>query len=424
MKRYTIIFIICLLTASMFASTSSPASALYSESYLQRSEGVNAMYWNPSRLFLNKESHGDMILLSTNGNFWNNTMDIDQYNKMVDDTLSIETRREFIRSIDGNRFSTKGSFHGIILAWSQGKDAYAVSTHAFANARISRQYFDLLFTGNELDKSYYFDRGLNDMDMIAYGDLSIAHGGYPLHDYIARIWDVDLPKIYGGFTISALFGGGFAEMKEFKGSFMADSTSLSLDQLIRVRYGVGGVGLKGLVGITVEELVENLSLGFTIDNLPGFISWNSEVKEKYYHIHADNVDVSDMNSDTIENEESTKNGDAFTTNFPILFNLGANYTFDENSSVSFDWSQAVENSVVASDKPFISLAGEYIIAEMFPFRIGTAFDTEYDTYSVTYSIGYKNRKLEIDYALQSYEQIFPTESAKGTGYSLQLKFIY
>ncbi len=425
MRRILLTIACIVLSATAFASTTIPGSALYSDSYLQRCEGVNALYWNPSRLFTNPKGCGDVILLSSQGSFWNNAMDIDLYNKMNGDSISLETRQEFLDDIDGNYFNSNGHFSGILVAWSKGRNAYSVGTHLYADAKISKEYFDLLLTGNDYGEDYHFTKENNDINVLGYGDLSISHGGYPLHELIGKHFDIEMPKVYIGFTLSALFGGVVAEMKEFEGNFStsADSTALNLDQTIRFRYGSGGIGMKGLVGLSVEDLVENLSLGFTIDNLPGFIAWGATTKDKYYHISADSVNISEADADTIENEEETKDGETYTTEFPMIFNLGACYTWDD-LSVSIDWKQSPEQSIVSSDKPFIALAGEYIIADLVPFRIGYSYDARYDAYSMTYGIGVHTPKFDIDYAIQTYEQIFPSGKAKGSGYSLQLRLKY
>ncbi len=423
MKRI-LFFIACMtLITAIHANTTSPASALYSGSYLQRSEGANAVYWNPARLYTNPSEGGDLILLSTQGNFWNNTLDVDLYNKISGDSLSMETREEILNAIDGNYFDANGEFHMMIVSWSKGRNAYSVGTHVYGNAKISKEYFDLLLTGNDYGDDYHFSKDNNDLNLIGYGDLTIAYGGYPVHEFMDRHFDIELPKIYVGFAVSALFGAAVAEMKEFEGNFAADSTALELDQTIRFRYGTGGIGAKALIGVTVEDLYENLSVGLTLDNLPGFITWGATTKEKYYSIKADSVNISEADSDTIENTETTKDGDTFTTELPLIFNLGACYTWDD-LSVSLDWRQAAKESVIASNKPMISFAGEYLIADMFPFRLGTSFDTGQDTYAITYGIGYRNEKVEIDYAIQTYEQIFPTGEETGTGYSLQLRLKY
>ncbi len=423
MRRILLTIACIAIAATTFASSTTPGSAIYADSYLQRSEGVNAMYWNPARLYTNPKDGGDVVLLSSQGSFWNNAMDIDLYNEMNGDSISMETREEFLDAIDDNYFESSGQFSGQIIAWSKGRNAYSVGTHFFADARISKKYFDLLLTGNDYGEDYHFGKADNDLNVLGYGDLSIAYGGYPVHELMKKHFDIDLPRIYAGFTLSALFGGMFAEMKEFEGTFAADSTALNMDQTIRFRYGSGGFGMKGLVGLSVEDVVENLSLGIAIDNLPGFIVWGAEAKEKYYHIHADSVNISEADSDTIDNEETTKDGDTFTTTLPMIFNLGAKYTW-ENLSVSIDWRQSYEQSASSSDKPFFALASEYAIYGMVPVRIGYAYDAKYDAYSVTYGIGYRSPKIEIDYAYRTYEQVFPSGDARGSGYSLQLRFKY
>ena len=425
MKKIIYILISLFVICTVYA-IDTPASSMYGESFLQRANGVNAIYWNPANLNSNRNFNKDYSFLSFSGGILNNSFSIALYNDNVGKYLNQSDKDDILDELE-DAIRLKFKVSSIIFAMSTREHGFSVGTNLYAKGRFSKKYFDILLNGNEYNKLYVFDKSENGTSVLGYTDITYAYSGLYLKNilpFIENPESFEMPEIKVGLSASALLGIMAMRTHKFNAELIAGDDGLKLDQNIELDEADGGFGFKSSIGFSAEEIMKNLSAGLVIDNIFGFIDWGSEAERTYITANADSVYIEELDDDVIEHDNVTEDSDGWTTTLPLEFKFGTLYKINENTNVSFDWKQSVKTTASTCAKPQYAIAGEYIAFNAMPLRLGISNGDETTGYSVTYSSGYRGSKIHVDFSLTSYDFIIPSNYSKGVETALSLRLLF
>ena len=423
---------IFLLQASETAS-----SVSFSNSYLQRASGIEALYWNPANI-PNFATKYELIPIPTVFSFTteNDNITLKLYNKLMVDFLEDEVKDELLNSIVDNYMNINMSSRLIALGFSHGNFAYSTATNVAMKGKFDRQFIEMALYGNVYDKTYDFSQEHNDYKMIVYQDITAGYGGFNLNQFLPAGFEY-IPNVNVGISASFLLGQHVSELVSFKGNFStSNEEGLNvyqesviklagfMDKAFNTHFNGIGTGLKFGLGVSVDayQFDENhfITAGLAIDNIAAYIRWRNNTAENHYIISGESVYVDDMVEDFYEYEEISNKIGAFTTRLPLNLKLGTMYRWNDLTA-SLDYQQYFGSSKAYYYDPAISLGAEYIIFKYFPIQKGIRFPIGDLPLTNSLGFGYRGEKYEVGISFQSVGAYY-TYSSKGLSTAMQMKF--
>jgi hypothetical protein len=428
MKKYLLIYIFIAIVCNAFSSVSQ-SSLPFSNSYLQRSSGVEALYWNPANIN-NKVRNNEIVVSPFSFALENNAFTLSLYNKATGSYLTDAWKNEFLGEMD-KRLSLGMQVSFFTLGYSHKNWAISTSTKATTNTKIDRQYLDLIFFGNSQEKlktgeAYIFDHSNNDFGLLAYQDFTIGYGGYYINALLPDAWE-NIPDIYVGASMSYLLGLLTADMTHFHGVFVASEKSVNLDQEAVIRTASMGNGFKMSLGVSSNVYRNDaghvVDLGISFDNILGNIKWNKNLSESHYFAVVDSVIFDDLKNDVFSDSTYTnKFIGSFDTKLPFVFRVGSKYTYKQYS-LSLDYAKnSSANRAFYSDHE-ISMGIEYCPVVWLPLRFGYRAPIGDIQSLVSLGCGIRTQNFEYGLGIQSPGSFFTTDT-KGMGVAMQMKFRY
>ncbi len=401
---------VILFSRFLLLHADSAASLSFSGSYSLRATGCEANYWNPANLVYPMPYRVEVLLINSSFGLDNNAFSINRYNELNGTYLTDKDKQKLVDDLRKSlSFNTLASYN--IAGVSFDNLAFSSRVNLFASAKLSSRYVELLLFGNEYDKVYRFTRKNNRVEALGYTDLTFGFSPYS--------FEIGGHTIHTGIAFSLLRGLGVLTTEEYHGILAVSDDGVSLDQEIILKSGVGGYGMKSLVGLRTD-INEDLSLSLTVDNLGGFIYWTNETEKRYLTAKIDSVYVSRLNEDVFEHSETSEKTGNFTTTLPVNTRLSVLYRL-EDINFSLDWKQGFANSVVTNKTPEISMGTEYFATPRIPLRMGFEPGLGSDLYSFSYGLGFVANSFEINLGLKTSGSMIPGSYSKGVALALTSK---
>lgn len=418
MKKLILLSLLLTMSlCSLLHAGNTSQSVLYSDSFLMRAQGAEALYWNPAAL---TSDYRDMLIpiLNTSMYVTNNSFDLETYDLINGHYLDNADKDEVMRQIR-DKLAISGESHTTIFGIAFSNMAFASSVHVFGQARMSEQYIKLLLYGNE-QSDYAFDKKYNQASALAYQDFTLGVGNIRVNDFIKY---ENLPELYFGASGSILAGYGVVDTKKYSGSFHTGLDGFSLHQNVKLGTGTGGIGFKSMLGL-ISQPYPNLSVGLSLDNLLGNIQWFAKTEDRIFNVDADSIYAADLSEDLINQEDSTITTSAFSTTLPPELRLGGVYYYGP-ASVSLDWVQGFSNSHVTSSIGRVSIGGEFCPMPSLPLSMGVTFGNGDYPWRMSYGIGVRAKRLTAGIGIQAIKtwDLLGTTS-KGVSFSTYLTVPY
>ena len=409
MKKIITGLIIFLTVSILSATTITPQSMFFADSYMLRARGCDANYWNPALL---QRGYSDIMIPIFNNSIYlgNNSFNIDLYNYVMKQVyLDDKAKQKILNAIDGNMSFNLGSQIGI-FGFTTSNMAFSSSVHLATKAALDEQFIELALYGNgDGSEVYHFTKNNNYAEGLSYVDLTFGMGD------ILLPFPETVPAIKFGFALSTLVGVGNVHTRELEGYLSSNLDGLNVQQDLIIRSGLGGYGLKTLLGLYSEPLT-NLEVGATLDNLFGFIKWQKQTQEEIYHFEIDSLYASDIEEDFYIEDSSTVDIKPYKTKLPLEMRLSALYTY-KPISVSADYVVGFGNSPEVSKQGRISLGAQICPISQIPISFGYCSGNEIYPWRMSYGIGLNFKSVGFGIAIQSIESIIPGSSTKGLGFA-------
>jgi hypothetical protein len=399
-----------------------PSSLPFSNSYLQRSSGIEALYWNPANIN-NIPTRHELLFLPLGFRLENNIISLDLYNRTTGQFMDDDIKHEMLGSLNG--FLMVGMNMNLInFGYMYDKWAFSMGTNMAARSNIDEQYIELMLFGNEMDREYVFTTANNNFAMLAYQDITFGYGGFVINtihpDFFRNVPDINI-----GISVSALAGLATAESIDFIGTLWAsDVEGFNMLQDVNMRYGVLGYGCKLAIGLSsvVYEFDEEhtLSAGLSFDNILGSIKWLENLEEHHYTVRADNVFMNKLEYDLIQDSQSTKSIDSFRSYLPLVFRFGTLYSY-QDFTFSVDYAQNFGKNHAYYYDPEFSFGIEYLVGKWLPIQFGVRLPNGELLSAYSFGLGLRYDRFECGFGYQSIGSFFG-DKTKGLSLSTQMKF--
>lgn len=379
MKKIILLSVFIISCLSAFAIIT-PTSLQFSNSYLARSTGVEAIYWNPANLGMMKQS--EMMFLASSLRMENNALNINLYNDVSGKYLDDILKDRILKAMNGS-LTLDGEMQMILFGIATQNFGISVGTDFLCKAKVSDDYVRLLLKGNVYDSTYNFNIDDNSAAGVGYADVTFALGNFTIADVIPYFQNSPLNSVRLGASVSALIGIASLTTDKYSGSFYSGDNGLCIDQTANFRNSTGGFGYKGMLAMSVQPR-EWLNMSMTFDNLAGTINWNGKTEMNEVAIHSDSVYVAHMNDDFFTQTDTTYSVPGFTTTLPAVMSFGSMFKY-KDFSYSFDIKKNLNSANVNSNATRVSMGGEYTAFGFWPLRIGMSLKNS--DLPASYSVG-------------------------------------
>jgi len=413
MKKLLLLLCLAVLAAGSLLGFTTGKSILFSDSFMLRAQGCEAIYWNPALI---NPDYSDILLPGINTSFYvaNNSLDLDTYNYVMShDFLDQEDKDNLLAKIRDGHLSVDSEANTSIFGLTIGNVGLASSLHFYGRGSLSKDYLELLLNGN-VDSLYVFTKKDNDLSSLTFGDITFGMGDItlPLGDRI--------PKIKVGFSTSLLVGIYDTKISKFDGFLSSGFDGMTLSQDIIVDTGIVGGGFKGMLG-AVSEPMKDLSVGLTLDNLFGFINWGLNTEAIHFNVTADSLYAANIEEDFYTETHEWVDIDNYTTKLPPELRLAGLYRL-KPVSVSADWVYPFDSSVIAPQKGRLSLGAEVNLLKYFPIHMGMTFGNQELPAKFSLGMGIKTSYGDIGLGYQSFGSIIPGYTSKGISLGTYFNF--
>ncbi|MGD0037461.1 MAG: DUF5723 family protein [Bacteroidota bacterium] len=329
-----------------------------------------------------------------------------------------------------------------------GGIGFAVIEHAGVNFAFSRDFFDMLYLeGMPSNAKYVFDG--TSFEAWWYREYNVSYG---------RKLPVNIPflkNLYAGAAFKIIRGYGIFQTVKNNSSienkttlsdtgknsivgnfdflaqragvdfFNNDSTNISFNFMPDpVGKGTGfDIGISG-------EFFDGLIVGLSVTDI-GKITWDKNVIQTtgdgQFTFTGYTSEIQDSVKHVIKGKNST--GEAFVTNLPTVFRIGANAESDKVQFLKFlpgrlllalEYAQGLNESLGNTTKPRISLGAEYRIIPLLPLRTGLMVGGN-DKLRWAFGFGLDFRFLTLDFASDNFGMFFSPKNFNVASFGLGLK---
>jgi|GEM_PF-529293 len=343
--------------------------------------GVNAIWSNPANLAARDRPAFSLMFLSAALGASNNSFSLDQYNRFTrpGTELTLREKSEILSSIPEDHFQIRAEAAGNILGFTMGPVGIAATPRVFGSLTLAKDYFDLLFTGNELHHTYSFDGTSG--ESIAFLETALSYGR-------RTSW---LPFANGrwGVSFKILTGAAYFEVLESQGHLVTYPSKASGRAGVKVQFS-GETEKVEKDGESDWEYTPTVGHGFGFDlgiagdlsrkwktavvlrDIGSTISWDRGT-EKSYSYSVDSLTVANADEeDLIVDEESDTPVDGFDVPLPTM--LHVEFTRETRRCLfTTAYDQGFRSFAGVSTSPKLTLGTEVRWPAWIPLRTSVSF---------------------------------------------------
>lgn len=374
--------------------------------YMGLASGVDAGRFNPANLGLTDHQATGLELVGIGANISNNAFTLDDYNTYTGAFLTTEDKEYILSRIPSEGLRLNAHAEAGVLSASTGPFAFAVTGVGTADVNLNKDLFELILNGNTIADTIHVTGSYS--DAISYVSAGLSYG-YAVYSHGTRQLSV-------GVTARYLRGIFVEQVTELQGLAATHLTGFSGEGRAILQTAEGGSGY-GLDFGAALKLNESYTVGVTLHNALGSISWNRNPREYGYIFSFDTMNVDNMSDDFVTSDDYDIPIDGFTTTLPRILTAGIGKT---SGAVRWavDWEQGLERKPGSSTKPRLGLGAEWSPIGVIPLRAGYAFGGDRNA-GFSVGSGVHAAMVQLDFAVVSGNG-FSSYSAKGANLALSL----
>ncbi|KAA3663456.1 MAG: hypothetical protein DWQ10_00100, partial [Calditrichaeota bacterium] len=341
----------------------------------------------------------------------NNSFSIGDYKKYNGKYLSESDKQDILDNIPDDGIGAFGNVGSNIFAFSLNNYAFAISAGAASNMHLAKEFVELAFYGNALDKRY----DLSDTRGEAYGFTRVSFSyGMPVQ---VSLFD----EFALGGTLHYIRGIGYAEVLKSNGHLLTTLDGFDIASEVELRTALGGNGFAFDFGCAAQ-LDNNFAFSWTVDNL-GAIRWTNEVKLYRYGTSSDSLTaekIANTDSDSLfDDYDEEIDGDDFATSLPAKMRFGSSYK-TRAYIFSADYIQGFSENPGVSTTPQLALGVEYMGFHVLPIRAGLALGGD-EKFLSALGVGFKFNSFSLNLATLAHQSLLPGFGT-GFGFAFDLKY--
>lgn len=366
--------------------------------------GPDAAFINPANLAYWGDRSLRVRLLSLSGGVSNNSFSIGDYNSYTGSELSEEDKTDIIGKIPAGGLTVDGEVVAAALAVAWKDYALVFSGLGAAHGKFSKDYFELLLYGNELDRTYSID----DTEGEAYLASVLSLCG----SRIVRTTASDTLSL--GLTLKWLRGFLYGGSSQVEGGITFHDYSFEAAGTAAALKSEGGSGFAFDFGASYK-LKESWSFSASFLNIGG-LKWTEEVEEKIFTFRADSLRLYD-DRDTLDDigTDTTIYGGSFKSKLPAKMILATAWKYADRVRLGLSWEQGFRKGPAVSKTLYLALGGEYYPTRWLPLRAGLGLGGYLGVFG-SFGFGIEFPGFSLDFALAN-RGVF---RAKGVAFALTM----
>jgi len=378
-------------------------------------QGIEHFGLNPATLALPVKFGFEFNLLSARATIRNNSFNKGQYDRYFTkgDTLSQSDKDDILSSVPSDGLRVDGLDRVNSIGVYMKYFSFSVFGIGASFAKVPGDIPVLIFEGNNEEGRVY---QVGNFDGDGWGGVGIQiSGAYPIY----KGKDPETNLIALGGTFKYIGGLGTFKVISAEGQIKNYATEENqfyavIDQKLEARTAEGGSGVGFDFG-AISKLNEKWSVGLTIINLFGKVSWNRNTEMHIYSIVSDTFSVS---SDLIETPDeiivtmdSSYSIEPFSSTLPAVLDMGVAYRANQYFLLTAEYEQGLSESLAGSKRSRLAFGMEFTQIPVLPLRAGLSFGGRIGT-SLALGFGINLKNWILDLAYMGHGGIFPS-SAKG-----------
>jgi len=404
----TILILALLLAATSEAASgrSSARSVAMGGAYIGLAKGPDAARFNPANLGLTGYRDTKVELFGFGANLTNNSFTLDDYNTYSGAYLTADDKDYILDQIPDEGMKMDADVEVGAVSLSSGPFAFTLTGVGVADVNLSKDLFELALEGNTFADT--IDVNGSYSDGLGFISAGLSYG-YPIYHAGTR-------QLAVGISASYIKGLFTEEVVELEGLAATLITGWEGEGKMVARTAEGGSGYAIDLGAALR-LNDHYTVGASLKNFLGSISWNDNPKEYGYRFSFDTMTVDNAGDDYVVSEDYEQEIDAFSTRLPRVLTVGIAKTTG-NFLWALDWRQGLEDKPGVSTNPRLMAGIEYSLLGMLPLRAG--YGTGGDENSgFSFGAGLHFAMVELDFAAVTGNS-FSGYSSKGANLAMSL----
>lgn len=326
---------------------------------LADAKDLDAAFINPANLAFWGDRSLRVRLLSASAGASNNSFSVGDYNSYTGSELSEGDKDEIIGKIPSSGLTLDGEVVATALAVAWKDYAIVFSGLGALHGKFSKDYFELLLYGNELDRTY----SIEDTEGEGYVASVLSLCG----SHIVRKGPADTLSL--GLTLKWLRGYLYGGSSQVEGGITFHRYNFEAAGTVAGKKSEGGSGSAFDFG-AIYKLREKWTFSASFLDI-GAINWTKEVEKKIFTFQADSLMLYD-DRDTLDDigSDTTIYGGSFKSKLPSKMILASTWKGGERLTLGLSWEQGFRNGPAVSKTPYLALGGEYYPIRWLPLRAG------------------------------------------------------
>ncbi len=326
-----------------------PTPALSQGRQLAPAPGVHgtcAWLANPAVLGVHSESAWELHLIGASGVASNNALNLSLYRKYNGEFLTTEDKQDILDAVSGSAIEGAASGSVDLLGVRVGQFAFSTRTFAGVNLELDKDFVDLLFFGNEINRRY---RLMNEGSSLVFSSVGVSYGRT-----VGNVADWSLSV---GGALRYVIGWEAAKVVESSGEAVTEPSGVTGWGESRVRYSEGR-GRSVALDLGARAAKQDWEIGAVLHDIGPSIRWSGGREEMYtFEIYGWTFEE----GDTLYNEEkhTREIGHWFTPLPTCLDILAAHHR--RWGSVSLQWTQGLREIAGVMTAPRFRLVGSWVL---------------------------------------------------------------
>jgi hypothetical protein len=401
----TIVAIVILLIGATRAGLTAPVSpraVAMADNAFPLSRGLDALSDNPAALALRQSPGWDLRLVDVSSGLGSNALGLSDYRLYNGATLTAADKAAILAKIPAEGWRLEAHAEASALAVCVGSFGLRFSGFGQARGTIDREMLELLFYGNEADRTYVSEFNAGEGMVGAQLSLSYAAG-------LAR-WG--RTSIYSGLTVRLLRGLYYVQLENAQGSLVAGYTGVSGSGYATATVAEGGSGL-AVDWSMLLSFSPRYAASLVLENAVGFIRWSHDPEMREYSVYFEDITADNFEDSLWVEEQSATPISAFSRTLPARLRLGLGRT-GEKLNTSIVASIGLSDRLAVSTTPELGLGAEYFLFPFLPLRAGVSVGG-LNSFTAGLGGGLHMGLIQLELAARTAGGLWPT---KGRGATL------
>ncbi len=344
--------------ATSLAAPVTPRAVGLADNALPLSYGIDALTDNPAALAVGRAGWWELRLFNLSTGLGSNALGLGDYRLYNGATLSESDKADILGKIPADGWQLDAHAEVSAAELRIGPFGARLSGFGLARGNIDREILELLFYGNEANRTYVSD--FNSGEALAAAQLSLS--------YAAGLTRFKGHPVYGGLTVRLIRGLYYAELGDTRGSLVAELNGVSGAGYATATVAEGGTGM-ALDWGAMMTIGPRYTISVVLENAPGFIKWSQKARTKEYNISFEGITADNFEDSLWVDEEFTTRLNSFSRSFPARLRMGLGRTGDK-LNVAVVASLGFSDRLSVSTTPELGVGGEYFVFSFLPLRAG------------------------------------------------------